>query len=392
MSATSRQNLLVIGGGRWARVYLSVLAGLDLPHAHVVMISRHGGAALDKALAAANARVPGRFSHVSDLKVALKEPVGAAIIANAARDHVRTAETLLECGIPVLVEKPVALSKGDAARLADLARARGVRLMPGHVLSHCTYLKNFIAAAKGNLGAITSIEVTWRDPADESRYGESKTHDWGLNMIEDIGPHIATIIGLMEPSISTPSGEMSATGPSLKMSGHCNHLKFSAHLDRGGPQRERMLVLRNDEGGKATLDFSIEPGIMTVGGASANADPEWTVRPSPLTLQVRRFLDDQVALENELSAIRETTSFVARLAGKLRDTQQHILEAAIGSDPAYALTAMREVIAPRAVAEGRLAPGDNAALDALARAALARLGAQPGAKLDRVFDEILRAH
>jgi len=42
--------LLLVGGGRWARVYLSILARLEMPFHSVLVASRHGEAALRTAL------------------------------------------------------------------------------------------------------------------------------------------------------------------------------------------------------------------------------------------------------------------------------------------------------------------------------------------------------
>ena len=119
-------------------------------------------------LAEALARANGISSHPFVLAqnadgVPEKEPVGAAIVANAARDHVATALSLLSRKIPLLVEKPVALTQDDAARLIGAAQTAQTLLMPGHVFRHCEYLRNFAAAAQQTFGALQSATLFWRD-------------------------------------------------------------------------------------------------------------------------------------------------------------------------------------------------------------------------------------
>ncbi len=60
-------------------------------------------------------------------------PIDAAIVATPTVTHERVASPLLEAGIDVLVEKPVAESSAAAERLAHLAQKRGRILQAGHL-------------------------------------------------------------------------------------------------------------------------------------------------------------------------------------------------------------------------------------------------------------------
>jgi predicted dehydrogenase len=59
--------------------------------------------------------------------------IDAAIVAVPTHYHADVAGPLLEAGIPVLVEKPLAGSLADAQALVETAAAKGVVLMVGHV-------------------------------------------------------------------------------------------------------------------------------------------------------------------------------------------------------------------------------------------------------------------
>ena len=70
-----------------------------------------------------------RFSSIEDVKI----DIDAAVIATPTAHHRAGAEALIERGVPLLVEKPVASTKKDAEALAALAQKKSARLVVGHV-------------------------------------------------------------------------------------------------------------------------------------------------------------------------------------------------------------------------------------------------------------------
>jgi predicted dehydrogenase len=65
--------------------------------------------------------------------LALAGRADAALVAVPTVDHARIAGTLLEAGLDVLVEKPIAATREQARGLIDSARRRGRVLQVGHV-------------------------------------------------------------------------------------------------------------------------------------------------------------------------------------------------------------------------------------------------------------------
>jgi UDP-N-acetylglucosamine 3-dehydrogenase len=61
------------------------------------------------------------------------EPVDFAVVTVPTAEHASVGVRLLEAGIPILVEKPIAASVEDAESLIDGAAAKGVPLAIGHV-------------------------------------------------------------------------------------------------------------------------------------------------------------------------------------------------------------------------------------------------------------------
>ncbi len=63
----------------------------------------------------------------------LIDKVGAVVVATPATTHFDIASTLLECGIHVLLEKPLATTMEEARKLIELTKSKGLVLQVGHV-------------------------------------------------------------------------------------------------------------------------------------------------------------------------------------------------------------------------------------------------------------------
>src|SRR5688572_25945732 len=102
------QRIAVIGGGRWARAIVGSLVLLP-DDAHITVHTRSSAAAMNEWV-----RSRDLTAHVTVTTAqpafAAGEAPNAIIVANAASDHERAALRALDSGIPVLVEKPVALT------------------------------------------------------------------------------------------------------------------------------------------------------------------------------------------------------------------------------------------------------------------------------------------
>jgi len=90
--------------------------------------------------------------------VLTNKSVGAVVIATPAHTHFELARQALCAGKHVLVEKPLTLSSSDAARLVDLSKRNGKKLMVGHLLKyHPAVLEMKKRIMAGELGKIFYI-------------------------------------------------------------------------------------------------------------------------------------------------------------------------------------------------------------------------------------------
>ncbi len=122
----SRLKVAVIGAGAWGRNHVRTLASLaDVELVAVCDLDA-------KRREEVRRQYPGTLV-TEDLEKALR-PAEAVVVATAAATHARLAMATIERGLPVLVEKPFALSVADAEAVAALAEARNVPLLVGHLL------------------------------------------------------------------------------------------------------------------------------------------------------------------------------------------------------------------------------------------------------------------
>jgi predicted dehydrogenase len=143
----SRLKVAVIGAGSWGRNHVRSVAAI--PEADLATVCD-----LDRAVREATARqYPGVL--VTDSLDQALDAAEAAVITTPAANHAELARVVLQRGMPVLVEKPFALSVKDAEGVAELAASKGVPVVVGHLLVFhpaVERLKAMISA--GDLGEV----------------------------------------------------------------------------------------------------------------------------------------------------------------------------------------------------------------------------------------------
>ncbi len=137
----------VVGAGAWGRNHVRTLASM----ADVELVAVCD---LDpKRREEVRRQYPGT-AVTDDLGQAL-QAAEAVVVATPASSHSRVATTVVERGLPLLVEKPFALSVQEASAVAELAERRGVPIVVGHLLLFHPAIERLRAmVAAGELGDI----------------------------------------------------------------------------------------------------------------------------------------------------------------------------------------------------------------------------------------------
>lgn len=181
IEANRDPRIALIGCGRWGKNIARVLAELGV----LTVVVDHEAERLSEFVAGLGARV------TDDLDQAFGSEIDAVAIAAPAVEHFRLAQRALECGKAVFVEKPLALQLADARALADLATARNLPLMVGHLLQyHPAFIRLKQMVADGAIGEVRHITSNRLNP------GAIRTEE---NALWSMGPHdFSMVLGIMQ--------------------------------------------------------------------------------------------------------------------------------------------------------------------------------------------------
>ena len=136
----------VIGVGHLGRHHARILA--DMPGVRLAGV-------LDLNLPRAQEIAAACRTEVRTDAAALPGAIDAVTIAVPTEAHVEVALPLVEAGVPVLVEKPLARTLAEADRLVDAAARRGVLVAVGHT----ERFNPAVVAARAHLRSPRFVEV-----------------------------------------------------------------------------------------------------------------------------------------------------------------------------------------------------------------------------------------
>lgn len=287
-SAPCPDSIAVIGGGRWTRVLTEVLWGLVPSCVAISIHSLHNAESMSTWV---SARGFGQRIHVSsEWPQLLAERSSAVIVANAARDHERAVEWALSAGVPVLVEKPIALTSEASQRLANLATSKNTCFAAAHIFLFARYIENF-SKLVAEAGGARFLRVLWMDPQFENRYGEQKKYDPGLPVFADWLPHVLSIVGSLTSSMPQRCEklEFMRGGAQLELQLMLGNIPCSVQLIRNGDRRQRLIEVDTEQK-LLRIDFSREPGTITSGYTTMIGDQDWEVKKRPAARMLIAFL------------------------------------------------------------------------------------------------------
>ena len=127
----------------------------------------------------------------------LAEAVDVAVVAVPTVDHLDVAGRLIEAGVHVLVEKPIAVDLAEADALIAAAAARGVVLAVGHVEFYNPAVQELLAAGRGP----RFVEV--------ERMSPFSPRSLDVDVVLDLMIHDLQILHALDPS---PVREVRAVG------------------------------------------------------------------------------------------------------------------------------------------------------------------------------------
>lgn len=284
-----QKRIVFFGGGRWARILLSVFLKNTEQSIVYVIHTKHF---VKEMQLWADKKGFGNRVFISGAKVDFQGvKYMAAVVANAAPEHKMVASKALAAKVPVLIEKPMTPSYTDTADLIAEATLNNTLLSGSWVFLYAPYIDNFIKHC-GNIEDIQEVYFNWTDDVAELRYGEFKSFDVATPIFKDILPHVMSILSkiLNSQVFEFIDCRVSRGGAYLNISISISNVKCYLTLERNASSRQRQISILGKK--DIRLDFSNEPGTIYTDGVTLNGDALWGQSPSPLEKMVNIFLAD----------------------------------------------------------------------------------------------------
>lgn len=208
---------------------------------------------------------------VPDLRALLaRDDLDVVVLATPSGDHRAQALECIETGMPVVVDKPLALTESEARHTAESARSAGVLLT---VFQNRRYDPSFRTlqrcVADGSLGSLVRIELRWERwrPEPKQRWRETLGSDHGGGLLLDLHTHLVDQAVLLAGPITsvyatlashTTVAEDDAVLICTHESGVVSHLSTTSLAGAPGP-RVRVLGTR---GAFVLNQFEDEPSVF----------------------------------------------------------------------------------------------------------------------------------
>ena len=284
----SVNNIIIMGGGRWARVIIKVLYDILDPTVNISIYTPNNHLNINKWIV--KNKVGRQIKVITSFPNSFNYPT-VVIIANTAADHYKSALLAISAGADVLVEKPVALNYKQASDIYDFAKKNNKIVCASHVFLFASYIENFSKHIQEQ-GQIEKIKISWEDSDIERRHGELKKYDSGLPILVDCLPHIFSIISKFTP--------IDISCNSIKLKIFNGGSKVNIFLENSGIPIEILMVRRGlirtrlvetiVKGKNNTLDFSNEPGVIKSENKKMSGDLTWDYKSKPLNQLLSAFL------------------------------------------------------------------------------------------------------
>ena len=246
------------------------------------------------------------------------DAIDAAIVATPTVTHAGTGCALLEAGLDVLVEKPIAHDLASAQRLADAA-ARGGRILQ---VGHLERFNPAVAALRKMVRLPLFFEV--------HRMSVFTPRSLDVDVVADLMIHdidlVLDMVGqapseIRAAGICVLSGKVDIANVRLAFPGGC-----IANLTASRVSTERIRKMRLFQPRQyISLDYQRQEAVaFTVSGAQhIGFDPLPVVKDEPLRLEVAAFLDSVATRSRPAAGAAEATAALEVTLGILAKIEEH---------------------------------------------------------------------
>ena len=184
-------NLVIIGGGRWARQIMLAIHK-DLKFKKILCVTNKKNFFLKNWLIKKKLN---KIILISNTLPNCKTKNSLAIICNATSNHHRSSLKALKKGYNIFIEKPISLNFKQAKKIASVSKKKNKKIFCSNVFGYSESLKKITSIFKEE--KVTSIKLKWHDKINELRYGEFKKIDTNVPIYLDVLFHVFFLLNLI---------------------------------------------------------------------------------------------------------------------------------------------------------------------------------------------------
>jgi predicted dehydrogenase len=284
--------IVVIGGGRWARTWASVIAAARGSGEGLIMAARTDPDDV-RAWARARADLAG-IAVVSSLAeaFAVKPRPAAAIVSSRPYNHVSDSLEALRQGLHVLVEKPVSLDVASGRSLIVAAQEAKRVLAMGTEFAYLPAFHQLAGELVTRDERDIELALEWHDLAEEYRYGATKIRHEEVGLLFDLLPHAFSIFRIF--AYQDKLNIVGSRHDETKARGHIEFRdarggRFEVRCDARATARRRCLMIKSGAA-RASVDFGNARPVITIDGRPHSLDERFVAMTSTLRLELGAFL------------------------------------------------------------------------------------------------------
>jgi predicted dehydrogenase len=309
---------LIVGGGRWGKVWTSVITSARGSSMHLMMAARTDPDAA-RAWASESSEAAGIVVCQSIAQaVALMPELKVAIVCSRPGDHLKDALEAFDHGLHVLVEKPISTHAAHGMQLVERSLQAQRKLAVGTEFAFIPAVHQCVQELR--LTSNLKVTLQWNDPAGEARYGAAKSRHAEIDALTDLLPHALSIFRTL-----ASSGELQIADAYQNASGTCGRLRFRDYhssdflltFDLASRERRRVVEIVNGAD-LVVIDFSAKRSTITTNGQLHALDPVLQPMTSTLKLQLGAFLSE-IAVERKEFRVDPAVHALIDLQKELED-------------------------------------------------------------------------
>lgn len=209
------------------------------------------------------------------------EKLDGVCIATPSSTHVEVALPYIERGIPTFIEKPMATSSADVARLEEAARTSGAPIFVGHIYLYNPAFRKIVELAR-TIGIVQGMSAEGAN--DAPRSDSTVLWDW-------LPHHVAMareILGINPSRVSVTSAATHAIRDAAIITYMFGSIPLVSRISWVSPEKKRMFTIVGTEG-TIVFDETADHKITLVKGSDVE-HPLYEAEP-PLTVELRAFLN-----------------------------------------------------------------------------------------------------